>query len=140
MAQQFEHHGPRTIATAVSIGDVSYCSHFAGYPVANNVAWFPATDWIEKKFIRLRDEWKENRGRSSSTVDLVMHSAYQRIIGMGMDAVPFILRELQAKSDRWYWALRAITEEDPVAEADRGNSEAMRQSWLKWGRDRGYKC
>jgi hypothetical protein len=97
-------------------------------------------DWIEKKFIRLRDEWRKQRGHSSSTVDLVMHSAYQSIIGMGWEAVPFILTELQAGPDRWFWALRAITEEDPVREQDHGNSEAMRRAWLDWGRARGYKC
>jgi hypothetical protein len=96
-------------------------------------------DWVERKFLRLRDEWKAKRGHDSSTVNLVMHSAYQRIIGLGPDAVPLLLRELATNPDRWFWALRAITEEDPVPEADRGNSEAMTRAWLAWGRERGYK-
>ena len=47
-------------------------------------------DRIEKKFLRLRDEWKSQRGHDSSTSNLVMHSAYQKIIGIGPEAIPFL--------------------------------------------------
>ncbi len=109
--------------------------------VRRDAIWLVRTDTevdsVEHKFARLRDEWKSTRGPASSSAKLAMHPAYQSIIGMGFDAVPFILRELAANLDGWFWALRAITEEDPVPELDRGNGEAMRQAWLKWGKDRG---
>ena len=69
---------------------------------------------IEKKFIALRDEWKAKRGHHSDTLKLAMHSAYQQIIGLGPDVIPLLLRELATAPDRWYWALRALTGEDPV--------------------------
>ncbi len=94
---------------------------------------------IEQKFMRLRDEWKTKRGHHSDTVSLVTHAAYQQIIGMGRDAVPYLLRELALAPDRWYWALRAITCEDPVPTEARGNSKAMAQAWLEWGAAQGYK-
>ena len=93
----------------------------------------------ERKFARLRDVWKANRGHHSDTVNLVIHPAYQQIIGMGPVAIPFLLRELANRPDRWYWALRAITGEDPVPKEARGNSKAMTQAWLKWGEERGYR-
>jgi hypothetical protein len=93
---------------------------------------------IEKKFLRLRDEWKSARGHHSDTESLVLHPAYQKIIGMGPDVVPLLLRELATSPDRWFWALRVITEEDPVPVADRGNSKAMTRAWLEWGKERGY--
>jgi hypothetical protein len=41
--------------------------------------------------------------------------AYYKIIGMGMAAVPFILKDLeQNEPNHWLWALHAITEENPV--------------------------
>jgi len=97
------------------------------------------TKSAEQKFMRLRDEWKAHRGHHSDTVTLVMHPAYQSIIGMGSAAIPFLLRELAIHPDRWYWALRAITEADPVPEEARGNSRAMAQAWLEWGKERGYQ-
>jgi hypothetical protein len=67
-----------------------------------------------------------------------MHPAYQMIIGMGPEAVPLLLRELESNVDNWFWALRAITEEDPVPASARGDGEAMAKAWLDWGRDQGY--
>ena len=46
----------------------------------------------KQKFMRLRDEWKIQRRHESSTVKMVMMPAYQKIIGMGPAAVPFLLR------------------------------------------------
>jgi hypothetical protein len=92
----------------------------------------------EKRFIRLRDEWKTQRGHEPSTMKAVMLPAYQKIIGMGPVAIPLLLRELETNLDNWFWALMAITEEDPVPESIRGDGEAMAQAWLKWGKERGY--
>jgi hypothetical protein len=101
------------------------------------VSWSPAPNGIEKKFFRLRDEWKKERGPHASTLKLVMHPAYQKIIGMGPDAVPLLLRELETDLDSWFWALMAITEEDPVPAEARGDGTAMAQAWLQWARERG---
>lgn len=98
-----------------------------------------AHDPAEQKFVRLRDEWKRQRAHESSTVRMVMHPAYQTIIGMGMEAVPFLLRELETDVDAWFWALRAITEEDPVPEEARGDGQAMAQAWLRWAREKGIE-
>jgi hypothetical protein len=94
---------------------------------------------IEKKFIRLRDEWKSQRGHEPSTMKAVLLPAYQRIIGIGPAAIPFLLRELESNLDNWFWALMAITEEDPVQESNRGDGQAMAAAWLKWAHERGYQ-
>jgi hypothetical protein len=94
---------------------------------------------VEKKFIRLRDEWKAERGHEPSTMKTVLLPAYQKIIGMGPVVVPLLLRELEANLDNWFWALMAITEEDPVQESIRGDGEAMAKAWLKWGKEHGYQ-
>ncbi len=66
-----------------------------------------------------------------------MHPAYQAIIGMGPDAIPMILEELSQNSGYWYWALKAISHEDPVAPRDRGSIALMRAAWLNWGSTKG---
>lgn len=93
----------------------------------------------ESKFMRLREEWKSQRGPESSTARLAMHPAYQKIIGMGPAVVPLLLRELESEPEAWFWALRAITEEDPVPPEIRGDGGAMAQAWLKWGKEWGYQ-
>jgi hypothetical protein len=57
---------------------------------------------------------------------------------MGSPALPLILRELQRETDHWFWALKAITGEDPVDPDDRGKLANMAEAWLRWGRERGY--
>ncbi len=58
-----------------------------------------------------------------------MHPAYQQIIGLGKQAIPFLLRELDQKSGRWFWALKSITREDPVLQ-HRRNTQEMIKAWL----------
>jgi len=56
---------------------------------------------VEQKFIRLRDEWKAQRGHESSTMKVLMIPAYQQIIGMRPAAIPYLLRELPANLFSW---------------------------------------
>jgi len=65
------------------------------------------------------------------------HAAYQQIVGLRWDAVPFLLNELQERPDFWFAALREITEADPVLDHMRGKFDEMREAWLDWGRQRG---
>jgi len=90
----------------------------------------------EKLFRDLADQWRRDTRYLSSVTRMAMHPAYQRIIGMGRPALPFILKELQQRGDHWLWALFAITGEDP-ASPDATFHEAV-QAWLEWGRQKGY--
>ena len=96
-----------------------------------------STELPEQKFKRLATVWKA-RGPISSPTKLVMHSAYQSIVGMGPVAVPLLLRALEQEADLWFWALRAITEADPVPLSSRGRIKEMADAWLKWGREHGH--
>ncbi len=93
----------------------------------------------KEKFDRLRNEWKRQRRHEPSTAKSVLLPAYQCIIGMGREAIPLILRELETNLDNWFWALMMITEEDPVPDESRGDGASMAQAWIQWGKDRGYE-
>jgi hypothetical protein len=93
---------------------------------------------VEPKFSRLVTEWKANRHSTSLARDLIAHPAYLRIIGMGEDALPLILRELERELDHWFSALKAISDDDPVPPASRGKMREMADAWLRWGREKGY--
>jgi hypothetical protein len=66
-----------------------------------------------------------------------MHPAYQNIIGLGPRAVPLLLAELKREPCDLFWALTAITGEDPVAPQNRGNLQKMAHAWLEWGAAQG---
>ena len=53
-------------------------------------------------------------GCLESTAQMAMLQPYQRIIGLGMPVVPLILEELNREPNQWFWALEAITGQNPV--------------------------
>jgi mRNA interferase MazF len=78
---------------------------------------------IKSTFIALVNQWITETHGVSSTNQMCMHTAYQQIIGMGEPVIPLLLRELEEKSGRWFWALKSISREDPVPPEYRGNTE-----------------
>jgi hypothetical protein len=95
-------------------------------------------DFIENSFISLAEKWYLETLHSSGYLDKVLHPAYQRIIGLGKGVIPFILRELQDEPSEWFWALRALTGEDPTTEEMAGNRKKLAEAWLNWGKENGY--
>jgi hypothetical protein len=93
---------------------------------------------LERTFRELADTWRDDTRFLSSVPDRVMHPAYQRIIGLGPAVVPLLLHHLERQPTHWFWALKAITGEDPVAREDAGAIQKMADAWLEWGRQRGY--
>ena len=93
----------------------------------------------EQRFKKLANTWKSETELFSKISKRVMHPAYQKIIGMGEAAIPLILNDLAKHGpDDWFWALTAITDANPIGEAQAGNMAAMTEAWLQWGRNAGY--
>jgi hypothetical protein len=88
-----------------------------------------------QRFRSLANEWQEATRFSSNLNEIAMHPAYQRIIGLGMEAVPLILRDLQQSPNHWFWALNAITGYDPAANEQ--SIEGAAAKWIEWGRAHG---
>lgn len=108
-----------------------------GFAVQQQV--LPARASQKDRFKRLAAEWKRETQMSSKVKDMVTHLAYQKIIGMGEEAIPFILEDLiENGPNHWFWALHVITDEDPVPKDQHGNLVAMTEGWLQWGRNKGY--
>jgi hypothetical protein len=93
---------------------------------------------VRERFRRLTSEWKEQSRYLSNTAQMAMLKPYQRIIGIGLPAIPLILEELSREPDQWFWALEAITEENPVGPDDAGKVREMARAWLDWGQRNGF--
>jgi hypothetical protein len=111
-----------------------------GVKLDDCVAAFPLlpSARLEMDFERLADEWKAETGMLSRLDQKYIHPAYQQIIAMGEAAVPFILRDLKETRGHWFWALRTITCESPVAREDADDLNKVIEAWLEWGRKKGY--
>lgn len=94
--------------------------------------WIVATSVAAQRFRALAARWREECGHLSSVTEMILHPAYQQIIGMGPSVLPHVLDELERRPDHWFWALRAITGEDPVRQHNRGRVREMAKDWLEW--------
>jgi hypothetical protein len=92
-----------------------------------------------REFERFAEQWRNETAHLSSPSAIAMNHAYQRIIGMGERAIPYILQELARQPDHWFWALNAITGAEPVPEQSRGRMSEMAAAWIAWGRHQGYR-
>lgn len=99
-------------------------------------AGFDRKPAIETEFRALVEEWRRETMVHSSLAALVTHPAYQRIMAMGTDALPLILRELREDPDHWFYALRFIAGRDVAAGA--ANFDEAAVAWLEWGYRNNY--
>jgi hypothetical protein len=97
----------------------------------------PRQEEVSDSFRRLRDNWIEATAHLSSHTKRILDPNYQRIIGLGPAVVPLLLDELRENPRDWFWALTAITGENPVDPQDAGDIARMSRAWLEWGRQQG---
>ena len=89
---------------------------------------------VEEKFRALVAEWHRLRARGSST-DPLVNDAYGQIVAMGWPVVPMLLQEVENETGHWFTALKWITGASVVTPDMRGDVAAMREAWLKWGKE-----
>lgn len=97
--------------------------------------WYAPTE-LKELFESLAQTWRVETEVLSSMHAIVLHPAYQRIIGLGRQVLPLILRELRERPYHWFWALQAITGVDPVVSS--GTFSKRAKAWLDWGAENGY--
>jgi hypothetical protein len=69
---------------------------------------------MARRFHALAERWKRETRFLSNVAKKCMHPAYQGIIGLGVPALPLILEELRREPTDWFWALTAISGENPI--------------------------
>jgi hypothetical protein len=88
-------------------------------------------DLLENEFHNLVILWREETADLSSPIKMYAHPAYQRIMAMGAEGLPFVLNELQRQTDHWFHALRYMAGKN-ISEGITDPEEA-KDAWLTWG-------
>ena len=98
----------------------------------------PDEDVLSRRFQSLVGILSKECAYLSSTHEVAEHSAYVEILGMGVPALPLILHELKERPRHyWFWALREISQENPVSPEHMGMIKEMAKDWLNWAREKG---
>ena len=88
---------------------------------------------LRKRFERLAQQWVFDTMFYSSSHDIIMHWAYQQVIGLGPQVLPLIYEKMVAGDLHWTWALSAIVGDDPAADID--SPRAATDVWIRWIED-----
>jgi hypothetical protein len=93
------------------------------------------------RFQSLADQWRHERGATSSIEEMCTSPAYLSIMALGPEVLPIVLQQLRSEGDNpdhWFIALHHITQGlDPVPAEDKGDIVKMADAWLKWGEQAG---
>jgi len=92
---------------------------------------------LEQQFGELAEQWARETMHISAIREMILHRAYQRIIGLGPDVVPLILQRMRLTREQWFWALSALTGDDPAQGANTVD-EAI-AAWIEWANIRGVQ-
>ncbi|HKR59037.1 MAG TPA: hypothetical protein VJS64_04835 [Pyrinomonadaceae bacterium] len=92
---------------------------------------------VEQAFRLHAERWYSDTLILSSYLEKILHPDYQKILTLGPEVVPLILNELTDMPNDWFWALRMLTEADPVEPEQAGDMQAMANAWIEWGKAEG---
>lgn len=93
---------------------------------------------VEEKFHALLTDWRNQTRLESNYAKIMMHPSFRRILALGPQAVPYILRDMKnGRGGAWFQALEDITGENPIPPEHEVDSSLMIADWLEWGRRNG---
>jgi hypothetical protein len=94
---------------------------------------------VEERFFELAKQWKRETAYSSLANEKVTNQNYSTIIGMGITfkdkIIKLILQDLERYEEYWHYALKSITNENPVPKGRVNNLSIVRECWLNWGKE-----
>ena len=94
----------------------------------------PPTEELLRSLV---SEWALGVGPTSSSTEITAQPAFRRIVAMGREAIPFLLREVKREPSLLMLALYEITGEKPVPARSRGKINEMAKAWVTWGKKNG---
>lgn len=115
-------------------------STFSGNKTALRMRSSPSRNAAAGKSMAFKhhcEAWKSDTEYVSSLHEKYLHPSYASIIGMGAQALPYILESMKKEPDDWFYALRSITGDNPVTNDMTGDMRRMTAAWIEWGASRG---
>ena len=91
---------------------------------------------LEKEFNALVAQWKEDTFACSSLTKQFGHPAYMRIMALGKQGIPLVLREMRKSQDDWFYALKFMAGEDAAKGVK--DFDAAKAAWTQWGYQHNY--
>ncbi|MEI6622372.1 MAG: hypothetical protein WCP28_10740 [Actinomycetes bacterium] len=85
---------------------------------------------VSRQFVALAHQWRSATCGGARAWDSYTHLTYQKIIGLGPQALPLLLRDSKENPMDWLWALVAIVGQDIAAGVE--TIEEAARTWRMW--------
>ena len=90
---------------------------------------------IDFRVAELARRWAAATRNMSSLTQMRRVPEFEELVALGRDAAPALLGLYRSdENGHLFLVLQTITGENPVPTEANGDPEAIRQSWLEWGR------
>lgn len=119
-------HAKRSITLVALIGDAQSVTDTSASETA-----------ARKEFLKLAKKWQSETQHLSSPIPKYLNQHYARIIGLGPRVAKLIIENLDKVEGDWFYALRAVTGENPVSSEMAGDYDRMAQAWKTWAKNKG---
>lgn len=117
---------------------------------ANNKVWYKvfgmdlssisaSAFFTQKKFEELKRKWVDETKFLSNPQLIYGNANYRGIIELGLAVVPYLLDDLSKNDNDWLFALREITNENPVKQNHYGFFDLMKKDWIDWEKKYNYE-
>ena len=90
---------------------------------------------IKREFEKYKEIWKRETRFSSNTTEMINHPAYLKIMALGKNVIPFLLRDMEQTGNHWFEALNQITTADPILKGHEGKIRLMINDWIAWAKN-----
>ncbi len=98
----------------------------------NHIYKSPSYYFNQSKFFKNLNEWKKQILFSSDVQKITTNQNFEALVNMGVNAIPFILQEINDSPSNLVWVLNKITK-SKISERPISIDQAC-TLWIKWGR------
>ena len=92
----------------------------------------PSKEEILERFDYLKKRWIAETRILSNPRLKYNNENYQEIIKLDSYILPYLIDDLRENDYDWFFALREITNDDPIKKGHEGYYDLMKQDWLDW--------
>ena len=87
---------------------------------------------LQLEFTSLKDKWINETLIVSDPTELYSNENYQKIISLGDDIIPLLIKDMYNFKGDWSYALKKITGDNPVKKESKGKIDEIKKDWIDW--------
>ena len=132
MAKVFFYDHSDTLTMDASMIDSALGKSYKNFYGNSEYLRIELNDEARVYFDMWRNQWLDETKYNSNISSSMQHPLYSKILSLGDIIVPFLIMDLRENKTHWFYALTALTGENPILKEHSGQVDNMIADWVKW--------